>query len=350
MSSTYKPKLFIGSARESIKYANAIHRALSYYAEVTPWHAGVFQAGRSTMEDLEAELRRSDFAVFVCSPDDVIRMRDHVYVVPRDNVIFELGLFWGRLGRERVFIVVPDRTHTVDADGREPQLPDGTAAERFHIPSDLHGLTLLTYELRDRTNYDAAVNTACDTIAGKIEALGAFTDPAAELGRAHASLRRKDSLLHFFVQFGKDLLAQPEQVYDTLYDAIRTAYDPSALDGCRVIGAAVWRADGTDGIGQVAGNVGRGKFYSFRVNDGKQPGEPRIVVVDAYLEGTEQVVMFRKHVANVYLICYPIGETLVVTLHLSGPYLYDSGQFDRLIEANQALMNTVHYLFGGDSE
>lgn len=343
-----KPKLFIGSARESIKYVNAIHRALSPYAEATPWHAGVFQANRGTMEDLETQLRMSDFAVFVCSPDDISVIRNQVHMTPRDNVIFELGLFWGRLKRERVFFVVPDRV-SMEADSSAPELTISGMIDKFHIPSDLNGLTLLTYEIRDDGNADAAVNTACDTIIGKIDTLKAFTDPAAELEKARMNLQRKESLLHFFIQLSKELLTRPDHVYESLYDAIRIAYDPTPLYGYRVVGAAVWKADGTDGIGQVAGNVGRGTFYPFQVNDGKKPGEPRIVVVDAFLEGTEQVVFVRKHIANVYLICYPIGKELVVTVHLSGQQMYDSMHLDRLIEANQELMGTVHYLFGGDS-
>ncbi|WP_270583791.1 hypothetical protein [Bacillus smithii] len=49
-----KPRVFIGSARESIDYVNAVHEALSYVAEVTPWSDGAFNPLNYTMEDLEA--------------------------------------------------------------------------------------------------------------------------------------------------------------------------------------------------------------------------------------------------------------------------------------------------------
>ncbi|WP_254052868.1 hypothetical protein [Bacillus sp. V59.32b] len=39
-----KPKVFIGSASESIYLVPAIQEQLSYVAEVNPWSAGVFEA------------------------------------------------------------------------------------------------------------------------------------------------------------------------------------------------------------------------------------------------------------------------------------------------------------------
>ena len=44
-------------------------------------------------------LDQFDFAVMILSPDDMTESRDQSYASPRDNVLFELGLFMGRLGR-----------------------------------------------------------------------------------------------------------------------------------------------------------------------------------------------------------------------------------------------------------
>jgi predicted nucleotide-binding protein len=67
---------------------------------------------------LVGALNGSDFGVFVFPPDDVVRMRKKEHQAIRDNVIFELGLFIGRLGRERNFIVMPRGT------------------DKLHIPSE----------------------------------------------------------------------------------------------------------------------------------------------------------------------------------------------------------------------
>src|SRR4051812_35964216 len=103
-----KPKIFIGSSREGLAIANAIHSNLTSETECTVWKDGVFQPSSSTLIDLMRILRTSDFAIFVFSPDDVSMMRDNTDKVVRDNVLFELGLFIGRLGPERCFFLVPD--------------------------------------------------------------------------------------------------------------------------------------------------------------------------------------------------------------------------------------------------
>lgn len=104
-----RPRLFIGSSRESIRYARAIHEQLKRTAEVHPWYAAAFRPNEYTMEALERNLDISDFAVFVFSPDDVARIRGKYYYVTRDNTQFEMGLFWSRLRRGRVFCLLPDQ-------------------------------------------------------------------------------------------------------------------------------------------------------------------------------------------------------------------------------------------------
>ncbi|WP_235941527.1 TIR domain-containing protein [Paenibacillus puerhi] len=335
-----KSKLFIGSARETIKYVNALHRLLGYHAEVTPWHAGTFEANHSTMESLERRLHATDFAVFVFSPDDVVHMRDKVYLSPRDNTLFEMGLFWGKLRRDRVFYLVPERV---------PSHRHNIEIDQFHIPSDLQGLTVLTYEIRTDGNYTAAVNVACDEIVGRIEKLGAFADPALELERARAELDRKQSLLHFFIELHKKGRVEGEVPYNGLYEALRNAYNPAALTGYKVTGAAVWKAEGSAGIRQVAGNVGRGRYYAFD-EEPRSDGASRIFVVNAYISGKTQFCLYGQHVVKVYLLCYPIGRELVVTVHLSGTRTIAQDDLIRLQEDNQELMDTIHYLFGGDTD
>ncbi len=42
------------------------------------------------------------------SPDDCVEARGTSHDAPRDNVVLVLGLFMGRIGRERVVAVVPN--------------------------------------------------------------------------------------------------------------------------------------------------------------------------------------------------------------------------------------------------
>lgn len=80
--------------------------------------AGEAGRGRSIIEKFEGEAQRAAFAFVLLTPDDIIRKNEDEYSQARPNVIFELGWFYGRLGRERVCILFKKGTkiHS-DLDG-----------------------------------------------------------------------------------------------------------------------------------------------------------------------------------------------------------------------------------------
>jgi predicted nucleotide-binding protein len=116
-----KPKLFVGSSSEGLSIAYALQENLESDAETTVWTQGIFEPSQFVLESLLATLQSSDLGVFVFSPDDVATIRGTETPVVRDNVLFELGLFVGRLGRDRSIFLIPKGTD-------------------LHIPSDLHGV------------------------------------------------------------------------------------------------------------------------------------------------------------------------------------------------------------------
>ena len=131
------PRVFLGSSRESLPVAKALKKAVERIAKarslsltVVIWSDGVFGASRSTMEALETQLRLSDFAVLVAGKDDKVRSRRKQKPAPRDNVVFELGLFMGALSRTRTFLLVPKG---VD----------------LKLPSDLLGQTPLLFDPKE---------------------------------------------------------------------------------------------------------------------------------------------------------------------------------------------------------
>jgi hypothetical protein len=333
-----KPRVFIGSAREAIPYVNAIHSLLNFHAEVTPWSAGAFQTNNYPMEDLERQVDSNDFAVFVFSPDDIVNMRGKTYLQPRDNTIFEMGLFWGKLRRQRVFYIIPDRVASEVGD---------FTVEEFHIPSDLAGLTVNRYEIRDDKNYSAAVNVACYAIIEAISRLGLYPDPNQQLMEKQREIESKDMLLEFFTEFIDRTML--EDRYDKLYDAVRNSYNLNVLSGYKIRGGAVWKTEGTEGIKYVAGNVGKDRFFSFSENESKAAGEERIMVVDCFLESTVKFHHYgRASFAHEYILCYPLGTQFVVTLHIRGQKEVSIEEFAALDEENQELLTTLNYLFGGD--
>lgn len=122
-----KVRLFVISSKEALPIAEAIKAAFQDDTfETKLWVEDTFRACSYTLEDLERELDEADFAVAVAHADDETTSRGKDWPAPRDNVIFELGLFMGRLGRKRAILMEP-------------------RGEGIKLPSDLAGVTTITY-------------------------------------------------------------------------------------------------------------------------------------------------------------------------------------------------------------
>lgn len=106
-------RVFVASSSEQIKVAKAVAEALnSPKLEAKVWDEETFNFSAAYIESLEDELDRADFAIVILTGDDPGNIRENDVNLPRDNVIFELGLFMGRLGRERCFFFVARDSRT----------------------------------------------------------------------------------------------------------------------------------------------------------------------------------------------------------------------------------------------
>ena len=143
-----RPKIFIGSSTEGIDVAYALQSGLTKNFEVEVWNQTQFGLGKVTIEALEKAVLEYQFAIFVFTPDDQLMSRGEIKNVPRDNVIFEAGLFIGRLGRERTFVVMPE-------------------GNGLSLPTDLAGLTGAKFN-PDTQNKEAALGPACQKIRSAI--------------------------------------------------------------------------------------------------------------------------------------------------------------------------------------
>jgi predicted nucleotide-binding protein len=150
------PKLFIISSTEALTVAETIRASLEHDVFSTVWNEGVFFAGGYSLEALEKAVSESDFAIAIAQPDDIIETRGSRQPTLRDNVLFELGLFMGKLGRHRALL-------------RHPKV-DG-----LKLPSDLQGLTLLRYVPGDPKDLPALLKPACDEIRTIVKNLGVRT-------------------------------------------------------------------------------------------------------------------------------------------------------------------------------
>ncbi len=140
-------------------------------AEVTLWNQGFFGLSQGTLETLVNALERFDFAVLVATPDDLVSRQEETALSPRDNILLELGLFMGRLGRTRTYLLADPRT--------------------VRLPSDLDGVTLAKYDSqRGDGNLIAAVGPAAMIIGNSVRDLGRIPDRGvAQFERATSKVR-----------------------------------------------------------------------------------------------------------------------------------------------------------------
>jgi hypothetical protein len=119
-----RPRIFLGSSGQQAELLDALTRGLEDIADVEPWTT-TFNPGTSTLQRLVDLTHEVDFAAFIFAADDWTSHGDAPgQASPRDNVVFEAGLFGGVLGMRRTFIL--------HANGAK-------------LPSDLLGLTCVRY-------------------------------------------------------------------------------------------------------------------------------------------------------------------------------------------------------------
>ena len=100
-----QPSIIICSSTEGLPVAQQVKDELSGYKNVQLWNEGVFKMNRSYLESLNRTADLFDFAILCLTPDDLRLTRGEEHVSPRDNLLFELGLFMGRMGRQNSFVV-----------------------------------------------------------------------------------------------------------------------------------------------------------------------------------------------------------------------------------------------------
>jgi PAS domain-containing protein len=139
------PVVFVGSSGRGLSIAYAVQEQLEN-ARVQIWKDGVFQLGHGNLENLVNAASRFDFAILVITADDVVTRDGVQYYSPRDNVLFELGLFIGRLGPDRTFILC----------SKDPAV---------RLPSDLSGVTVSLFtDYSDLSLLQTEVSRACNRI------------------------------------------------------------------------------------------------------------------------------------------------------------------------------------------
>ena len=145
------PNIFIASSKEALRFAEAVNIRLETIGKIKLWD-NAFELSSVTITKLIEKTKNNDYAVFVFHNDDDLLLRENNYSSVRDNVLFELGLFIGKLGLENCFVLAPK-----NFEGK------------FRLPTDLSGISVSFYDV----TYSPldAVTTSCARVKMAIEDL-----------------------------------------------------------------------------------------------------------------------------------------------------------------------------------
>jgi hypothetical protein len=146
-------KFFLSSSSEQLFIAEALEANLKQKDILsTLWSRGAHGASEYNLESILKQAHSADFAIFIFAADDRVTIRGQAASIVRDNVLFELGIFIGSLGRERCFIL------------KNIEHP-------MRMPTDLQGITTIQYDPRlSNGNHIEAIES---TIAKIIETASA---------------------------------------------------------------------------------------------------------------------------------------------------------------------------------
>jgi hypothetical protein len=258
MTDVAKPRIFLGSSGKQAALLEALTEGLADVADVEPWTT-VFNPGSTTLGRLLELTREVDFAAFIFAADDwtsATEGSDHPetgQASPRDNVVFEAGLFGGVLGMERTFIL--------HANGAK-------------LPTDLLGLTCVRYG--DATEL-AGIEQMSQQLRKAIEDLGA--------------LSRVEGLWWQFSLTARDEL-EPSAV-----SLLRVSRD---RDGMLEVNGRGWQEDGTLSVRywSEAAKERRNPAGVFYLWQGERPRHPNAPAV----YGTAEIKLETEDRASGYWI------------------------------------------------
>ncbi len=137
-----KKRIFIGSSSEELALAENAKAVLEDQFDVTIWNdsvwdSAVFRVNQNFLADLLKASLKFDFGILLGTNDDKVIYRGAEALQPRDNVLFELGLFTGRLGTSKCAFIIENG---------------------LKVLTDLQGISLARFDKADPTSFTTAVN------------------------------------------------------------------------------------------------------------------------------------------------------------------------------------------------
>jgi len=179
-----KPSLFImSSGKLGLPIAEALRLLISESGEieVTVWADDqAFEPGAPFVTMLRRSVLIYDFGIIVLTPDDTTLRKDVDANIPRDNTLFELGLFLGARGPTRAF-----------------PLAVQLGRVRPDLPSDLLGVKMDRLELAQpiaEALHSPASGTGRDQLVAQVAALTSVKSKAEDFRSRLVKFSQKPAL------------------------------------------------------------------------------------------------------------------------------------------------------------
>ena len=141
-----KIRLFLMTSKAASDAASALEKACADQFTIVTWKEGGLHGANYAIASLEHMLDQSDVAIAIAEPSVDGRHG-------RDNIIFELGFFMGRLGRHRTFLLEP-------------------RGEKSELPPELAGVHTLTWPHHPGADVSEAIAPVCAKLTQLITELG----------------------------------------------------------------------------------------------------------------------------------------------------------------------------------
>ncbi|ADQ82994.1 nucleotide-binding protein [Riemerella anatipestifer] len=182
-----KKRIFIGSSSEELDLASAAKSILELEKEfeVTIWNEdvwekAVFRLNNSYLNDLIRATLQFDFGILIGTKDDKVVYRGNEELQPRDNILFELGLFIGRLGLNNCAFLI-------DKD--------------IKLLSDIKGISLARFNRGDSSSFTKAITQVKDLFKNQVDS-GINFFPSSTLAAVYYENFVKPTCLHIIQNGG----------------------------------------------------------------------------------------------------------------------------------------------------
>lgn len=182
-----KKRIFIGSSSEELDLAIAAKTLLEFEKdfEVTIWNEdvwekAVFRLNNSYLNDLIRATLQFDFGILIGTKDDKVEYRGNEELQPRDNILFELGLFIGRLGLNNCAFLID---------------------KEIKILSDIKGISLARFDRNDMNSFTQAITQVKDLFKNQVDS-GINFFPSSTLAAVYYENFVKPTCLHIIQNNG----------------------------------------------------------------------------------------------------------------------------------------------------